>query len=97
MSVVFIGTRISNGHFRFSHPLAPRGDPGPDLALESLPACLDSGAKLAASPDQFDGEPGDPAPFGLDFLPRFVDLLGVPNTGQGTLPFRDMGCYEKQP
>jgi len=43
-----------------------------------------------------DGDPGESVPFDLDFLPRFMDLLAVPNTGQGTLRSLDVGCYENQ-
>ena len=33
----------------------------------------------------------------LDGLPRFADIVAVPDTGSGTAPIVDRGCYEKPP
>jgi hypothetical protein len=36
-------------------------------------------------------------PFDLDGLPRFRDILTVPDTGVGPAPITDIGAFERQP
>jgi hypothetical protein len=63
--------------------------------------CVDRGDNSLVAPDTLDldndGNVTEPTPFDLDGMPRFVEIPSAPNTGVGTAPFVDFGCYERQP
>lgn len=62
--------------------------------------CIDAGDNFAVPADSADldgdGDTSEPTPLDRDLLPRFIDVLAVPDTGNGTPPIVDMGCYELQ-
>jgi hypothetical protein len=66
----------------------PDGDPQTlednDLHLSPASPCIDAGDNTLAL-----------GLLDLEGLPRFVDDPAVPDTGTGTPPLCDMGCYEK--
>ncbi|MHC4086734.1 MAG: right-handed parallel beta-helix repeat-containing protein, partial [Planctomycetota bacterium] len=57
-----------------------------DLRLRACSPCVDAGNNAAASPDVNDLAGND----------RFVDDVGIVDTGLGTAPIVDMGAYERQ-
>jgi len=58
-----------------------------DLRLAPNSPCIDSGDNDGVPPDQT---------LDLDFNPRLADDTGTPDTGRGTAPIVDLGCYEFQ-
>ncbi len=58
-----------------------------DLRLAPKSPCIDSGDNDGVPPDQT---------LDLDFNPRLADDAGTPDTGRGTAPIVDLGCYEFQ-
>ena len=58
-----------------------------DLRLAPNSPCIDAGDNNGVPPGQT---------LDLDFNPRFVDDPGTPDTGRGTAPIVDLGCYEFQ-
>jgi hypothetical protein len=73
---------------QFADPDGPDGDPATfvdnDYRLAALSPCIDSASNAAAV-----------GLVDLDGNPRFVDDPLVPDTGLGSAPIVDMGCYEK--
>lgn len=55
-----------------------------------------SNALVPADTNDLDGDAdtAEPTPLALDVEPRFKDVPFVPETGAGTVPIVDMGCYE---
>lgn len=68
--------------------------------LQATSPCLDAGANTYAPPDwadvDGDGDTSEAIPLDLNGKPRFKDLPSVPDTGIGTPPLVDIGCYERQ-
>ncbi|MBI5433535.1 MAG: hypothetical protein HZA52_11960 [Planctomycetes bacterium] len=68
--------------------------------LQSSSPCLDAGDNAGVGPDandiDGDGNLLESTPFDLNSKPRFTDLPLVPDTGLGTPPLVDLGCYERQ-
>lgn len=58
-----------------------------DLRLAPNSPCIDAGDNGGVPPGQT---------VDLDFNPRFIDDPGTPDTGRGTAPIVDLGCYEFQ-
>jgi hypothetical protein len=85
----------------FADPDGPDDDPATwednDFRL-GAPTCIDAGSNDAVLPDVADLDGDDdmeePLPVDLDGLPRFADVPGTPDAGQGTPPIVDMGAYE---
>lgn len=69
---------------------------GPD----DVPGTFDDDLRLAAGSPVVDAGDNDAVPPGtisdLDGNPRFVDVPGTPDTGNGTPPLVDLGAYERQ-
>ncbi|MCC7173208.1 MAG: hypothetical protein IT459_22355, partial [Planctomycetes bacterium] len=82
----------------------PDGDPltfGDNVyRLQSTSPCLDAGDNAGVGADlndvDGDGDLLESTPFDLNAKPRFTDLPLVPDTGAGTPPLVDLGCYERQ-
>ena len=68
--------------------------------LGSSSPCLDSADNNRVPADSLDldgdGNTTERIPVDLNFLPRFVDIPGAPNTGNGQSPLVDRGCQERQ-
>lgn len=68
--------------------------------LQATSPCLDAGANTYAPQDwadvDGDGDTGEAIPLDLNGKPRFKDLPSVPDTGIGSPPLIDIGCYERQ-
>jgi len=71
-----------------------------DYHLSPGSPCIDAADNTAVPADEFDldddGDTDEPIPFDLDGNPRFVDDPDTDDTGYGTPPIVDMGCYEYQ-
>ncbi|MHC5112323.1 MAG: right-handed parallel beta-helix repeat-containing protein [Planctomycetota bacterium] len=71
---------------------------GPSLRLSANSPCIDAGSNLLVPADETDldadGDVTEPLPLDLDEQERFVDVLPVPDTGEGDPPIVDMGAYE---
>jgi hypothetical protein len=71
-----------------------------DYRLSSASPCIDAGdtSVLPADVLDLDGDfvTSEPVPFDLDFNPRRIDIVGVPDTGVGRAPVVDIGAYERQ-
>jgi hypothetical protein len=88
---------------RFVDPDGPDGDPTTfednDYRLGAASPCLDAGDNDSVHADTLDldgdGNTTEPWPYDLDGLARFVDQPTVPDTGNGTPPIVDIGCYER--
>jgi len=63
--------------------------------------CIDAGDNTAIPADapdlDGDGDVTEPLPLDLAKMARFIDIAAVPDTGVGTPPIVDMGCYEASP
>ncbi len=89
----------------FADADGPDNDPATvfdnDYRLSPTSPCIDAANNGLVAQDwadiDGDGNLGEPAPLDLELLPRFVDILGVPDTGLGTPPLVDMGAFERQP
>lgn len=70
-----------------------------DYRLAAASPCLDAGdnTEVPADVKDLNGNANvtEPWPFDFDGLARFVDQVGVPDTGVGPPPIVDMGCYER--
>ncbi|MCK6445644.1 MAG: hypothetical protein L6Q99_04565 [Planctomycetes bacterium] len=68
--------------------------------LQSTSPCLDAGDNGGVGFDVHDvdgdGSTTEATPLDLNLKPRFTDLPAVPDTGVGTPPIVDLGCYERQ-
>ncbi|MCC6407765.1 MAG: right-handed parallel beta-helix repeat-containing protein [Planctomycetes bacterium] len=68
--------------------------------LQASSPCLDAGANTYAPQDwadvDGDGNTGETVPLDLNGKPRFKDLPYAPDTGIGSPPLIDIGCYERQ-
>ena len=73
----------------FADPDGPDGNPDTvldnDYRLDATSSCIDAGDNAPAAGILVD----------LDGNPRFVDDPNVADTGSGTAPLIDMGCYER--
>lgn len=89
----------------FVDPIGPDGDPlavfDNDYHLTLASPCIDSGDNALVLLDLYDldgdGNVSEPDPIDLDGQVRFADVPSVPDTGNGSAPIADMGCYERQP
>ena len=89
----------------FVDPVGPDGDPltvfDNDYHLSLTSRCIDSGDNSLVLLDVYDldgdGDVAEPDPIDLDAQARFADVPSVPDTGNGSAPIVDMGCYERQP
>ena len=92
-------------HLRLVDPVGPDGDPltvfDNDYHLSLTSRCIDSGDNSLVLLDVYDldgdGDVAEPDPIDLDAQARFADVPSVPDTGNGSAPIVDMGCYERQP
>ncbi len=70
------------------------------LRLSHFSPCIDAGSNAAVLLDTIDvdgdGDTGESWPWDMDRDVRFVDHLGIADTGAGTAPIVDMGAYEVQ-
>lgn len=70
-----------------------------DLRLSHRSPAIDAGNNSSLPADvtdlDGDGDTTEPIPLDLDGLPRFVDMPGVLDTGNGAVPIVDMGAYER--
>ena len=70
-----------------------------DVRLGPTSAARDAGDNSAVEADVLDldgdGNTSEPVPFDLNGNPRFVDS-NQPDSGNGTAPIVDLGCYEDQ-
>ena len=82
-----------------SNPLFSDPESG-DYRLSSNSPCIDAADNSEVPPDELDldgdGDTAEAIPFDLDDHPRFVDDPDTDDTGVGTPPIVDMGCYEFQ-
>lgn len=66
--------------------------------LQPHSPCFDAGSNAALPPDTIDldgdGDTVEPLPLDLAGLPRRADDPARPDTGEGTAPIVDLGCYE---
>ena len=98
------GTGNIDGDPRFRDPDGPDDDANTfadnDYRLSSGSPCIDAGSNGAVPADASDldddGDTTEPIPWDLDGHPRFVDDVGMPDTGMGPPPIVDMGAYEFQ-
>jgi hypothetical protein len=67
------------------------------LASPAIDAASNALVPTDATDIDGDGNFAELVPLDLNLLPRFVDVLSVPNTGSGTSPIVDMGTYEHVP
>lgn len=89
---------------RFADPSGPDNDPfspfDNDYHLRASSPCIDAADNSAVPADAFDldsdGNLTEPVPIDLDAQPRFIDIPATVDTGNGTAPIVDMGCYERQ-
>ncbi len=69
-----------------------------DLRLRPDSPAIDAGDNTAVPTDTADldgdGIMNEPLPLDLASNPRFLDVFGTPDTGNGTAPLVDMGAYE---
>jgi uncharacterized repeat protein (TIGR01451 family) len=69
-----------------------------NLRIRYASPAIDAGDNARVAQDTTDldgdGDTSEPIPLDLAFQSRFVDVLGVPDTGSGTAPIVDMGAYE---
>ncbi len=74
------------------------GTPDDDLRQTLDSPTIDAADNAAVPPDvaDLDGDEDtkEPTPFDLASHPRFYDIPGVPDTGNGERPMVDMGAYE---
>lgn len=77
-----------------------QGTEDDDLRLSPGSPCIDAADNTAVPPDEFDldedGNTEEPTPFDLDGNPRFANIPGVRDSGNGIAPIVDMGAYEFQ-
>ena len=70
-----------------------------DYRLGLVSPCLDAGDNAAVANDAFDldsdGVFTEPSPYDLLGNARFVDIPTAPDTGAGTPPLTDQGCFER--
>ena len=75
--------------------------PGGDLRLTIQSRAVDAGNNSAVPRDlndlDDDGNTQEPIPIDVGGEPRFVEIIFVPDTGQGTPPIVDIGAHEYQP
>lgn len=68
--------------------------------LQPTSPCLDAGDNNWLAQDYCDvdgdGDLNEQNPLDLALKPRIKDALSAPDTGVGTAPFIDFGCYERQ-
>jgi hypothetical protein len=78
-----------------ANPLFVRQD---SLRIQPGSPCIDAASNAEVPADtadlDADGDTQEPLPLDADWLPRFLDDAGTPDTGQGTPPIVDMGAYE---
>lgn len=69
-----------------------------DIRISASSPCIDAGNNDAVPADSQDiddnGNTAEPLPWDLDGIFRFIDDPSTPDTGNGTAPIVDMGCYE---
>jgi len=88
----------------FVDPDGPDDDPNTfednDYRLSAGSPCIDAADNEAVPADTLDldddGDTEEPIPFDVDGNARFVDDLGMPDSGNGAPPIVDMGAYEFQ-
>jgi hypothetical protein len=72
-----------------------------DYRLALVSPCIDAGDNALVPPDfvdiDADGDVVEPVPLDLAHVRRFIDVPGVPNTGQGIPPLVDIGAHERIP
>jgi hypothetical protein len=89
----------------FTDPNGPDNDPltiaDNDWRLALPSPCIDAGNNSLVEHDwadlDGDGDTVEPVPFDLDGLSRFADVASIPDTGSGSPPIVDIGCYEHRP
>ena len=77
---LFVDAADGNLHLRTNSPAVDAGD---NTVVPADATDLDG-----------DGDSVEPLPLDLDLLPRFYDLVSMPDQGNGTAPIVDMGAYE---
>ena len=85
----------------FADPNGPDniiGTPDDDVRLTLDSPCIDAADNEAVPPDvadlDGDGDMDEPTPMDYDDYPRFYEIPGVPDTGNGEKPIVDMGAHE---
>jgi predicted outer membrane repeat protein len=72
-----------------------------DYRLAIASPCIDAADNALIAIDladiDGDGNFNERVPLDRDLLPRRQDIPSAPNSGAGTPPIVDMGCYERQP
>jgi hypothetical protein len=89
----------------FVDPDGPDNDPSTvgdnDYRLSLASPCIDAADNHLVPLDRADIDDdnitGEVVPWDLDYLPRFVEIPSVPNTGSGAGAIVDMGAFERQP
>ncbi len=89
---------------KFVDPDGPDNDPNTFLdnvyRLQASSRCIDAGDNNSIPSDgadiDGDGDLNEFVPLDLNLKPRRKDLPGAPDTGNGTAPIVDIGCYERQ-
>ncbi len=97
------GTGSFDADPRFMDPDGADDDAGTlddDYRLRGGSPCIDAGDNTAVPADRGDldddGDTGEKMPLDLDLNPRRLDDAGMPDVGNGTAPFVDIGAYEFQ-
>lgn len=97
------GTGTFDSDPRFADPDGADDIPGTlddDYRLRGGSPCIDAGDNTAVPADSGDldddGDTGEKMPLDLDLNPRRLDDAGMPDVGNGTAPFVDIGAYEFQ-
>jgi VCBS repeat-containing protein/predicted outer membrane repeat protein len=71
-----------------------------DLRLRMTSPAIDAGDNSRVPVDTLDldndGNTSEPLPYDLAGKTRFINIPGIPDTGNGTPPIVDMGAYERQ-
>lgn len=103
-AVMLSGLNVIDVDPLFALPAGPDGDPltfeDNEYRLLSGSPSVDAGDNALISPDLSDangnGNTAEPMPFDLDGNPRRRDDPATPDTGAGSPPLVDHGCYERQ-